>query len=240
MQKHQALTEKPTGRLCNRAGGEMQRPACIDAAQVLQNVATGQTTNAQQARCGLSHKQSPWPGTSAQSTIPAACAAAAKEASRLAAESNACDSALRGGRHVSADHVEPSQRARLKRLKLQHRSRGDGWTRSVGLARTQQTPDAGRSAAWHSHIDGGNARVRAHRPHCVGRAVMQVSSSYDQHRRARGMQGPRASKSPSLAVLGTWWVLPAAMGDEVRAAAARSPQTLLLTHPHSLSSAGAR
>ena len=142
-----------------------------------------QQANAQQARCGLSHKQSPWPGTSAQSTIPAACAAAAKDASRLAAESNACDSSLRGGRHVSADHVEPSQRARLKRLKLQYRSRGDGWTQSVGLARTQTDTSCG--SIWHSPIDGGNARVRGHRPHCVGRAVMQVSSSYDQQRRSR-------------------------------------------------------
>jgi hypothetical protein len=55
-----------------------------------------------------------------------------------------------------------------------------------------------------------------------------------------GPSREQASKSPSLAVLGTWWVPPAAMGDEVRAAAARSPQTLSLTHPHSLSSAGAR
>lgn len=81
---------------------------------------------------------------------------------------------------------------------------------------------------------------------------MQVSSSYDQHRRARAamQRGSRdraaralaraSQESSTLAVLGTWWVPPAAMGDEVRAAAARSPQTLSLTHPHSLSSAGAR
>ena len=88
--------------------------------------------------------------------------------------------------------------------------------------RVEPQPGAG-------HIGGGKHRTqRARKPHCVGRAVLQVRRTTNRARGARHRRSAREGPRPlalatSLAVLGTWWVPPAAMGDEVRAHAARRP-----------------